>query len=144
MIHRAADPAADICNVPRRTLGFMFALFTTTSLPHLLTHGLPARLLVLGASSLPTSNTRCLAVPIQLGDASYSIYLTHSFLMGVLGNLLRKGIGTQIQPDLLIVILTIFFLAICVQAYRFVEAPLIAFTSEKWRPRIDRSIVPVS
>src|SRR5215471_2191568 len=66
VIHRAADPAADICNVPRRTLGFMFALFTTTSLPHLLTHGLPALLLVLGASSLPTSNTRCLAVPIQL------------------------------------------------------------------------------
>jgi len=64
--------------------------------------------------------------------------------MGVLGNLLRKGIGTQIQPDLLIVILTIFFLAICVQAYRFVEFFLNAFTSEKWRPRIDRSIVPVS
>ncbi len=126
------------------TLGFLFALFTTTSFPHLLTHGLPALLLVLGASLLPTPNTRCLAVPILFGDASYSIYLTHSFLMGVLGNLLRKGIATQIQPDLLIVILTIFFVAICVQAYRFVEAPLIAFASEKWKPRIARSIVPAS
>ena len=126
------------------TLGFLFALFTTTSLPHLLTHGLPALLLVLGASLLPTRNTRCLAVPILLGDASYSIYLIHSFLMGVSGNLLRKGIGTQIQPDLLIVILTILFVAICVQAYRFVEAPLIAFTSEKRKVRIDRAIVPAS
>ena len=60
------------------------------------------------------------------------------------GNLLRKGIGTQIQPDLLIIILTVFFVAICVQAYKFVEAPLIAFTSEKWKLRIGRSIVPAS
>jgi exopolysaccharide production protein ExoZ len=123
------------------TIGILFALFSTLPLPHLLTHGLPAMLLVFGASLLPVRNIR-LSLPIFLGDASYSIYLTHSFLLGVSGNLLRKGIGTQIQPDLLIILLTIFFVAICVQAYRFVEAPLIAFTSEKWKPRFDGSIVP--
>jgi peptidoglycan/LPS O-acetylase OafA/YrhL len=123
-------------------IGILFALFSTLPLPHLFSHGLPAILLVLGASLLPVRNIRWLSLPIFLGDASYSIYLTHSFLLGVSGNLLRKGIGTQIQPDLLIIFLTIFFVTFCAQAYRFVEAPLIAFTSEKWKPRFDGSIVP--
>jgi peptidoglycan/LPS O-acetylase OafA/YrhL len=143
-MRRGDHVSAAVALISFATVGFLFALFNATSLPHLLTHGLPALLLVLGVSFLRARKTRYLAVPILLGDASYSIYLTHGFLMGVSGNLLRKGIGTQIQPDLLIVILTIFFVAICVQAYRFVEAPLITFTSEKWMPRIDRSIVPAS
>jgi exopolysaccharide production protein ExoZ len=134
--------AAAIVMVFFATIGLLFALFSTLPLPHLLTHGLPAMLLVLGASLLPVRNIRCLSLPIFLGDASYSIYLTHSFLLGVSANLLRKGIGTQIQPDLLIIILTILFVAICAQAYRFVEAPLIAFVSEKRKPNLDRSVVP--
>jgi exopolysaccharide production protein ExoZ len=124
------------------SIGFLFALFSTTTLPHLLTHGMPAMLLVLGVSLLPNSDPNRLPLPIFLGDASYSIYLTHSFLLGVSGNLLKRGIGTQIQPDLLIVLLTILFTAICSQAYRLVEAPLVAFVSGKWNPRIDHSIAP--
>lgn len=72
------------------TLGFLFALFTTTSFPHLLTHGLPALLLVLGASSLPTSNTRCLAVPIQLGDASLFDLPDSQFPYGRVGQSPKK------------------------------------------------------
>jgi peptidoglycan/LPS O-acetylase OafA/YrhL len=111
-------------------LGFAVALFSA-ELPILLTHGVSAFFLVLGASLMANSDHRFLSVPVFLGDASYSIYLAHSFFIGIAGNFLKKGIGAKIQPDLLIILGTIVTVVICAQTYRLVELPLISLFAGK-------------
>lgn len=94
-----------------------------TQLPHCIGSGVPAALIVLGAVSLESRgvilNIRWLKV---LGDASYSIYLTH-WLAGLAISIIVAHLGGRLSPP-------IYLVSICaaiiggVLAYVCVEIPM--------------------
>ena len=57
--------------------------FTSVILPRFISGGLPASLIVIGGLTLK-SNTSYPLVFIKIGEASYSIYLSHSLIVGIL------------------------------------------------------------
>lgn len=62
---------------------------------------------------------------VRLGDASYSVYLTHGFFTSLTGGFLKKvGAYSSIDADALIVVLTLAIVCICIKAYAFVEKPI--------------------
>jgi exopolysaccharide production protein ExoZ len=89
--------------------------------------GLPAFLVVVGALSLePLLKARRL--PMLLGDASYSIYLTHGVVLSTLKSAVLIA-ATTLPPLLVggfILVGCSVSIVIGVLAYRFVETPLVA------------------
>jgi exopolysaccharide production protein ExoZ len=87
--------------------------------------GVPSFLIVLGAAlEKDVTERRWLT---YVGDASYSIYLTHAFLTLAYGMAFQKLHGLQAaQPDMLIVGATLFTIACTSCAYPLVEKPLTA------------------
>ncbi|WP_187436472.1 acyltransferase family protein [Bradyrhizobium hipponense] len=66
-------------------LGFALVSVATIDQPRLLSWGVPAALLVFGGVFYETSgNVVQLRIPRILGDASYSIYLAHTFVVSAL------------------------------------------------------------
>lgn len=96
--------------------------------------GFPAFLIVLG-TSLRKPNSRSYPVLHQalvyLGNASYSIYLTHGFFTMTSGALLKKGLLTNIQPDLAIILGTVLAVAFGALSYILIEKPLIKLVDFK-------------
>lgn len=106
--------------------------------------GFPAFLIVLG-TSLRKPDSRSYPVYYQilvyLGNASYSIYLTHGLFTMTSGALLKKNLLTNVQPDLAIILGTILAVTFGTLSYTLIEKPLIKLvdfkkTSLKQRPQI--------
>ncbi|WP_424628026.1 acyltransferase family protein [Bradyrhizobium sp. SYSU BS000235] len=93
--------------------------------------GLPAFLVVVGALSLEPL-LKAWRVPMQLGDASYSIYLTHSVVLSTLKSAVLIVASTL--PPLLaggfVVAGCVASIAAGVLVYRFVEAPLLMWSKQ--------------
>ncbi|MES2751782.1 MAG: acyltransferase [Pseudomonadota bacterium] len=106
--------------------------------------GLPAFLIVTGALGIEPM-LRHWRLPALLGNASYSIYLTHAVVLAVLKDgVLKSGIGTG--P----VLTTVFVLAGCVVSiaagvavFYLVEKPLVAFCKILIAKARKTSTVPV-
>lgn len=97
------------------------------SFARVLLYGVPAALIAWAALGLEPVLRRA-AVLIYLGDASYSLYLAHTLVFGLLIGALR---GVAIAPDaLLLGSLVAAVVSGCV-LYELVEKPLLAFL----RPR---------
>ena len=95
--------------------------------------GVPAAAMLAAALSLEDSVGR--RVPpwvLLIGDASYSIYLTHGFVLPVVAMLLEAMPWTGMRKMLPVIIAS---LALCIGAgwmfYRWVELPLIHFFSRR-------------
>ena len=98
--------------------------------------GVPAFLIVLGMSHL--ERWRGLRVPkplLLLGDASYSIYLTHFFVILVVQTVLMKTkFGAWLRPvDFAIVGLTVLTLVPGVLSFWLIESPIIRWFAERGR-----------
>ena len=114
-------------------LGPAFGL--AQDLPPLLRNGVPAAMIVAGAvlgPALPAS--RFVLVLAALGDASYSLYLTHPFSIRPLRNLWLGLAGPQVP-------LVIYLLAACAAAvtgallvYHLVERPMTLALQRRFRP----------
>lgn len=93
--------------------------------------GLPAFLVVVGVLSLESS-LKVWRLPALLGDASYSIYLTHSVVLSTLKSAVLIVAGTL--PPLMvggfIVAGCIASIAAGVLVYRFVETPLLTWSKQ--------------
>ena len=90
--------------------------------------GVPAFLIVTGMSHL--ERHRGMRVPklvLLLGDASYSIYLTHFFVILVIQTIIMKTkFGAWLRPvDLAIIVLTAFTLVPGVLSFWLIESPII-------------------
>jgi len=93
---------------------------TGDDLGRLLQYGTPALLIVAGAVGLERAGRLPVGkLPRLLGDASYSIYLTHTFIISLLGKLWPTDLATS----LFIVTATIVATTLGVFTYRLVERP---------------------
>lgn len=96
--------------------------------------GLPAAALVAGAAlaRLPTLySSRSL---LLIGDASYSIYLSHQFPMMLLARCLRKGWFRTISPDVIATAGVVGAIVFGIVSYFAIERPVIAFFSREPSP----------
>lgn len=105
------------------------------SLYRVLLWGLPAAMLVAGVV-LKEKMRNVVIHPwwILLGDASYSIYLTHTLILPSLYiRWLKWGMVENLPPDLLIIVsLALAVLAGCI-FYKLVELPLLRFLNNRLR-----------
>ncbi len=93
----------------------------------LLAWGLPSALLVLGSISLEARGRLPLLAPMALiGDASYSLYLTHGFVVSVVTALARQLNLYAGDPMALAVTIIALSILASLVVYYFVELPLLA------------------
>jgi exopolysaccharide production protein ExoZ len=95
--------------------------------------GLPAALLVTGAVFKEKRQRVTIhSWWIFLGDASYSIYLTHSLIVTLLyEKWIQWGVAEKLMPDLLIVVSLLLTAAAGCIFYKLVELPLLRFLNRK-------------
>jgi exopolysaccharide production protein ExoZ len=97
--------------------------------PQVLVFGIPATLLISGFIALEQSGTRFDFRPLVfLGDASYSIYLFHTFAISVAVRFLPRGLGVA-DP----IVGTLLGVTVGCVAYWLVERPLVGRLRRKKR-----------
>ena len=84
-------------------------------------------LIVFAGALLPHLKSIVAKILIYLGNASYSIYLTHAFFSIELGTLLKKGHLHQFSPNLIIIVFTLSSIFLCSFVYLVVEKPVMGF-----------------
>lgn len=108
-------------------------------LPRVFTFGIPAFLIVAGAVFYERAhNVVEIGLPKLLGDASYSLYLSHGAVLSAFGQLWRElSLPLMSKP----IFLVFFFLSAVITAtiigiglYRFVERPLLHSLSIRIKP----------
>jgi len=93
-------------------------------------YGIPALLIVLGAAML--GSTPCPRWLVFLGDASYSIYLTHYFALMMFYWVFRKlHLFNQLLPDVVIVPAAIITVILCSFSYLLIERPMTQYLLHK-------------
>lgn len=126
------------------TVGALLLLSTAVLEPDVyprgLVWGIPCFLIVLGTALLPGTPRRGLFG--YLGDASYSIYLTHGFFTLAFGMALQKvGFLRAAHPDALILVCTISTILLTSVSYLLVEKPLTKWLSRpSVRPRTEAAL----
>lgn len=75
-------------------------------------------------------------VMMLLGDASYSIYLFHMLVFGLIGAVYLR-VGFFLQPDWAILAETIVVVLSCLLIYKWVELPLMRWLKKFHAPRIN-------
>lgn len=100
-----------------------------------LVYGVPAFLLVFGIvlreKRKPFKQSSVNKFAFFLGDASYSIYLTHVFFVMALGTILKKGHLNTIPADALIIAGSIIVTLLCSISYILIERPLVKLLAKK-------------
>lgn len=92
--------------------------------------GIPAALVVLGFCYLPTIRSRVTQWMVSVGDASYSVYLTHIFTLAIL-RIAVKALGIPVMTEVHYWLFMFGSLLACSLAglcsYRVVEQPIAKF-----------------
>lgn len=100
-------------------------------------YGIPALSIVFGAALL--GSRECPRWLVFLGDASYSIYLTHTIVVMVFDWVLRHfHLVDRVSPDISILLAAPITIALCCISYPLVERPLTASPTRR------RELVPRS
>ncbi|MET0340320.1 MAG: acyltransferase [Polyangiales bacterium] len=87
--------------------------------------GLPMALVLYGALGLTRARSRAGRLLCALGDASYAIYLTHSFVMTAYARLLKSPqLAALVPVHAWIVLITTFSVVLGCITHRLVERPL--------------------
>ncbi|MGG6894256.1 acyltransferase family protein [Rhizobium sp. BR 315] len=111
-------------------LGFVHfsSAWDDAALPQFLRSGLPAALFVLGAAIGPAlPSNRLVLLGVALGDASYSLYLSHPFILRPLRAIWAKFVGDQLPLGLFVACGAIAAAIFALALFRFIEKPLTAF-----------------
>jgi peptidoglycan/LPS O-acetylase OafA/YrhL len=89
--------------------------------------GVPAFVIVAGAAMFPRDSFRNARQLIRLGDASYSIYLTHAFATLVTGTIIRHYAFIHlVPPDLIILVGSAVTVWLCALTYPLIEQPILS------------------
>jgi exopolysaccharide production protein ExoZ len=120
-----------------------FTLFgETAGIPRQYVWGLPALAIFLGTIYLPIKRTTRGVAPFKLiGDASYSLYLSHFMLMSAIGQAWRKlGLDTIPGREPIFILTSVAICtAVAILIYRFVEMPMTEWLKARFRPRSSAS-----
>ncbi|QEI07922.1 acyltransferase [Pigmentiphaga aceris] len=111
--------------------------------PRVIIFGMPALAIVTGALSLELhGGVRHHAFTHLLGDASYSIYLTHFMTLSAFGQAWRRlGLGEMTGGFwLFCIVATVVSTVIGLLAYRWVEQPLVRYFNRRRKPAAPVSV----
>ncbi|MBI3704408.1 MAG: acyltransferase [Rhizobiales bacterium] len=104
-------------------------------LPRFIAGGLPAAILVAGAAFGPRLAASWLVSPlVLLGDASYSLYLTHPFVIRPLRNV-WMAFGTSLPLGLYVIVCALAAIAAAIIIYQVIEKPMTNALRRKWDSR---------
>jgi exopolysaccharide production protein ExoZ len=95
--------------------------------------GLPAAVLLMSALSVAEAKGRFGKALLALGDASYSIYLTHPFVMTMYARILKAHPGSSIPRPIWMVVPILVSLAVGLGTYSLVERPMNARLKLWWK-----------
>ena len=91
----------------------------------MLVSGLPAAAVLAAATLGPDVRMRALAPAVAVGDASYSLYLTHPFVLIAMEKLAtRTALAERIGYGAVVALTVAIALAVGLAAFRLVEEPL--------------------
>ena len=114
-------------------------------LPRVLDAGLPAALMLAGAAWGPAFNWGGMAPLTKVGDASYSLYLTHPFVLILAGKLMTKsGVLGRIGPWPMVAMILVSCVVLALICRRWVETPLTRLTLRLTRLRPTRKSLPTA
>jgi exopolysaccharide production protein ExoZ len=95
--------------------------------PRCVTAGIPAAAIVAGAIAIPNKDWPLLRWVEALGDASYSIYLVHAFMV-IAASILANRLFGAAHPDLALLCMTVVAFPSTIMSslalYRFFEKPM--------------------
>jgi exopolysaccharide production protein ExoZ len=112
--------------------GFLSTIFLPSAAHHrALAWGMPAAALVAGAVLTQIPALYQPRLLLLLGDASYSIYLSHQLPMMLLARCLKRGWFASVPPDLLALVAVIVTVGIGVASYFMIERPVITMFSRR-------------
>jgi peptidoglycan/LPS O-acetylase OafA/YrhL len=92
---------------------------------------MPAAALVAGAVLTHIPALYQSRLLLLIGDASYSIYLSHHLPMMLLARCLKKGWFASVPPDLLALVAVIATVGIGMAGYFMIERPVITMFSRR-------------
>jgi exopolysaccharide production protein ExoZ len=101
-------------------------MFVTVSLPSVITYGLPAACLVAGAVWLEHKYlVPRIWVLVLLGDASYSLYLVHGFVLAILRRIWARYSNVNLVSTHIVFVLvsTITAVLVAVAVFKYAERP---------------------
>ncbi|NTG51666.1 acyltransferase [Agrobacterium rhizogenes] len=112
-----------------------FARFSTpwddAALPQFLRRGVPAAVFVLAAAIGPALPVKRIVLwGVALGDASYSLYLAHPFVVRPMRAMWAKAIDDHLSLGLFVIYATFGSIIFALALFRIVEKPLTAYVQE--------------
>ena len=106
--------------------------------------GVPSFMIVVGAALNDFAHPVRSKFPIFLGDASYSIYLTHGFFTLAAGTVMKKVAATQsVPPDAIVLIGSVVTVILGSLTYPMVEKPLLKFVRGLFHSAESPNALPV-
>ncbi|WP_250456072.1 acyltransferase [Caballeronia sp. ATUFL_M2_KS44] len=100
-----------------------------------LIYGVPAFAIILGVVVYDMVRPVASKVLLFVGNASYSIYLTHGFLSMLAGSALKRGLGHSVNADVLCIAGTIATVAASSLTYVAIEKPMLRLVHCQRRSR---------
>jgi exopolysaccharide production protein ExoZ len=100
--------------------------------------GIPALLVVAAAALSPGSSSRLVLWLAALGDASYSLYLAHPFILRPLRNVWMSLVGDSVSLTVYVLVAAAVATLGSVVVYRCVERPLLRWTQARLGPSTRR------
>lgn len=95
-------------------------------MPRVLVWGVPACLIVAGALTVGPPNNKLTRFAVLLGDASYTLYLTHVFVMLVYARLLKTTPLGRVDQRFVVPVVILGAIATALLAHIFLERPFLS------------------
>jgi peptidoglycan/LPS O-acetylase OafA/YrhL len=87
-----------------------------------LSKGIPSALILIGMIALPVPNNQTMKLIVMLGDASYSIYLIHPYIIQVVLKLLQPASALSILFAFTLILFLVFLLSVL--SFQLFEKPV--------------------
>ena len=129
------SPAAALAVAALGILGMIKFGGTETEpvIPDALRWGIPALLIVAAAALAQSSTSRVMLWLAALGNASYSLYLVHPFVLRPMRNIWTHLVGGALPLTAYVAAATLLATLVAILTYRFVERPLLRWAQAATR-----------